>query len=149
MSKVVVYGIEFDTEDVSRPKRLKGNVAIATAKAFCQVMEAGRFTKRQLDILTNEVLRGRLDASDKDEVIRVADVITDLSMQGASAKDIAILRSLYFEFDEIKEFAKSRKKIDTIIKDMGLENPDIETIYGLTSKTLTEWYVPYAEAKGV
>lgn len=149
MSKVVVYGIEFDTEDVGRPKRIRNNVAIATAKAFCQVMEVGRFTKSQLDILTNEVVRGRLDGTDKDEVSRVADIVMNLGAQGASAKDIAILRSLYFEYEEIKEIVKSRKRIDTVLKDLGLEDPEIETIYGLTSRTLTEWYVPYSVAKEV
>ena len=44
---------------------------------------------------------------------------------------------------------KSRKRIDTVLKDLGLEDPEIETIYGLTSRTLTEWYVPYSVAKEV
>lgn len=149
MSKVVVYGIEFDTEDVGRPKRIRNNVAIATAKAFCQVMNVGRFTKSQLDILTNEVVRGRLDGTDKEEVSHVADIVMSLGAQGASAKDIAILRSLYFEYEEIKEIVKSKKRIDTVLKDLGLEDPEIETIYGLTSRTLTEWYVPYSVAKEV
>lgn len=149
MSKVVVYGIEFDTEEMSRPQRIRSNVAIATSKAFCQVMNVGRYSKKQLDILTNEVLRGRLDVNDKDEVNRVADIVSDLGARGASFKDIAILRSLYFEFEEILDYVKSHKRIDTILKELGLENPDIETIYGLTSNTLTEWYVPYSVAKEV
>lgn len=149
MSKIYVYGIEFDTEKDGNPRKLRNNVAIATSKAFCEVMKVGRFFKYQIDILTNEVLRGRLDVEDVEEVERVAQIINELVVKGMSCKDIAILRSLYFDFDEIKGFALERKSVEKILAEYEIENPEIETIYGVTSRTLKEWYVPYSETKGV
>jgi len=150
MKKEVICGIEFDVvDDAERAKRLRTNVALAASKAFCQVRKAGRFTKDQLDILTNEVLRGRLNPSDIEEVNQVAMTITMLCDAGITLKEIAILRSLCFDYEEIKSFADKHKKVEAVLKELNLTDPDIETIYGLTARTLTDWYVPYSIARGV
>ncbi len=148
MAKVIIYGLEFDTEMDCSPRKLKSNVAVATAKAFCAVRGTGRFMKSQLDILTNEVLRGRLDAKNKEAVLEMADTIQGLIEKGMDVKTIAILRSLYFPFEDIQRFADERISVDRILREEGIENPEIETIYGVTSRQLTEWYVSYDEAKG-
>lgn len=148
MCKKVLYGVEFDTEEVCSPRRLRSSLTIAASKAFSSIMNIGRFQKSQLDILVNEVMRGRLDATDTVEVENIANTLLSLMSKGFSSKDIAILRSLYFEFDEIMDFALNKKRVDEVIKESGIDNPEIEAIYGLTSSSLTDWYVTYKEARG-
>lgn len=148
MCKKVLYGVEFDTEEIGTPRKLRSSLTIAAAKAFSSIMNIGRFQKSQLDILVNEIMRGRLDATDIEKVEDIAHTILCLQAKGFTTKDIAILRSLYFEFDEIMEFARNKKRVDKVIKESGIDDPEIEAIYGLTSSSLTEWYVTYKEARG-
>ena len=148
MSKIVMFGVEFDTEGKVAPKKIRNSVTLATAKAFSSVMKVGRFQKSQLDIVVNEVLRGRLEADDSERIKEVAETVLRIKANGIYTNDIAILRSLYYEFDEIMGFAKEHKRVDEIIREQGIEDPEVEAIYGLTTPKLSEWYVSYKEARG-
>ena len=148
MCKTILYGVELDTEGLNAPRKIRNSVTLATVKAFSAVMQAGRFQKSQLDIVVNEVVRGRLSPTDTDGIRDLATTVSRIRMNGIDTKDIAILRSLYFEFDEIMEFAKEHKRVDEIIREQGIEDPEIEAIYGLTTPKLSVWYVSYKEARG-
>lgn len=148
MSKEVLYGVEFDPMNFDSPRKVRFSITLATAKAFSAVMKAGRFQKSQLDIIVNEVVRGRLKPTDIVGIQDLGSMVIRIMANGFSAKDIAILRSLYFGFDEILEFAQKHKRVDEIMKEQGIDNPEIEAIYGLTTSNLSEWYVTYADARG-
>lgn len=150
MSKVIIYGLEFDTEKDGQVTRLAGNIAVATARAFVKVRKVDRYhNKGYLDVVINEVLRKRIDEEDSTEIEKMFETVKDISIRGMSCKDIVILRSLYFSFEEIKEFARERKTADSVIKEYEIEDPEIEAVYGLTAPTLTEWYVDYKTARRV
>lgn len=150
MSKVIIYGLEFDTEKDGQVTRLAGNIAVATARAFVKVRKVDKYhNKGYLDVVINEVIRKRIDEEDSTEIEKMFETVKDLSIRGMSCKDIVILRSLYFSFEEIKEFAREGKSADSVIKEYEIEDPEIEAVYGLTAPTLTEWYVDYKTAKRV
>ena len=150
MSKVILYGLEFDTEKDGQVTRLAGNIAVATAKAFVKVRKVDKYhNKGYLDVVINEVIRNRLDEEDLTEIEKTFEVVKNITSKGMSCKDIVILRSLYFSFDEIQEFACKKKTADSVIKEYEIEDPEIETVYGLTASTLTDWYVDYKTAKRV
>ena len=73
--------------------------------------------------------------------------ITKARRNGMTFKDIVILRSLAFSFEEIEEIAAAKKTADDVIEEEGIENPEIENVLDITSKNLKEWYVSYDTVK--
>lgn len=120
---------------------------IDLARALCEVQSTGYYSKDVTDILTNEVLRGRLEIS-REKFLSLAALLKEINALGISYKNIIILRSLFFEFEEIKEFAdrKSKDILYDVIVEYEIENPEVESVIGQTSDSLTPDYVSLEDA---
>ena len=92
-------------------------------------------------------MKGRLNLDSYREVDWMINSITKARRNGMTFKDIVILRSLAFSFDEIEEIATAKKTADDVIEEEGIENPEIENVLDITSKNLKEWYVSYDTVK--
>ena len=149
MCKKIIYGIEFDTEKDGDFKRLRSGISMAYTKAFVEVKRMGVATCdcNVLDILVNERMKGRLNLDSYREADWMINSITKARRNGMTFKDIVILRSLAFSFDEIEEIAAAKKTADDVIEEEGIENPEIENVLDITSKNLKEWYVSYDTVK--
>lgn len=120
---------------------------IDLARALCEVQSTGYYSKDVTDILTNEVLRGRLEIS-REKFLSLAALLKEINALGISYKNIVILRSFFFEFEEIKEFAdrKSKDILYDVIVEYEIENPEVESVIGQTSDSLTPDYVSLEDA---
>lgn len=120
---------------------------IDLARALCEVQSTGYYSKDITDILTNEVLRGRLEIS-REKFLSLAALLKEINALGISYKNIVILRSFFFEFEEIKEFAESKSKdiLYDVIVEYEIENPEVESVIGQTSDSLTPDYVSLEDA---
>lgn len=120
---------------------------IDLARALCEVQSTGYYSKDVTDILTNEVLRGRLEIS-SEKFLSLATLLKEINALGISYKNIIILRSLFFEFEEIKEFAERKSKdiLYDVIVEYEIENPEVESVIGQTSDSLTPDYVSLEDA---
>ena len=120
---------------------------IDLARALCEVQSTGYYSKDVTDILTNEVLRGRLEIS-SEKFLSLATLLKEINALGISYKNIIILRSLFFEFEEIKEFAERKSKdiLYDVIVEYEIENPEVESVIGQTSNSLTPDYVSLEDA---
>lgn len=120
---------------------------IDLARALCEVQSTGYYSKDVTDILTNEVLRGRLEIS-SEKFLSLATLLKEINALGISYKNIIILRSLFFEFEEIKEFAerKSKNILYDVIVEYEIENPEVESVIGQTSDSITPDYVSLEDA---
>lgn len=147
--KMVVYGVELDTNIKDEVRKLRSSIAIACSDAFVALRKIGRFTKSQFDILVNEAARGRLNPENEREVKRVADAVLRINSLGIDSRGIVLLRSLCFSFDDILGIAESKQNIDEVVEGLGIEDAEIETVYGVTSMKVKNWYIPYKEMKKV
>lgn len=120
---------------------------IDLARALCEVQSTGYYSKDITDILTNEVLRGRLEIS-REKFLSLAALLKEINALGISYKNIVILRSFFFGFEEIKEFAdrKSKDILYDVIVEYEIENPEVESVIGQTSDSLTPDYVSLEDA---
>lgn len=120
---------------------------IDLARALCEVQSTGYYSKDVTDILTNEVLRGRLEIS-SEKFLSLAALLKEINALGISYKNIIILRSLFFEFEEIKEFAERKSKdiLYDVIVEYEIENPEVESVIGQTSDSITPDYVSLEDA---
>lgn len=120
---------------------------IDLARALCEVQSTGYYSKDVTDILTNEVLRGRLEIS-SEKFLSLAALLKEINALGISYKNIVILRSFFFEFEEIKEFAERKSKdiLYDVIVEYEIENPEVESVIGQTSDSLTPDYVSLEDA---
>lgn len=120
---------------------------IDLARALCEVQSTGYYSKDITDILTNEVLRGRLEIS-REKFLSLAALLKEINALGISYKNIIILRSLFFEFEEIKEFAERKSKdiLYDVIVEYEIENPEVESVIGQTSDSITPDYVSLEDA---
>lgn len=120
---------------------------IDLARALCEVQSTGYYSKDITDILTNEVLRGRLEIS-REKFLSLAALLKEINALGISYKNIVILRSFFFEFEEIKEFAERKSKdiLYDVIVEYEIENPEVESVIGQTSDSLTPDYVSLEDA---
>lgn len=120
---------------------------IDLARALCEVQSTGYYSKDITDILTNEVLRGRLEIS-SEKFLSLATLLKEINALGISYKNIIILRSLFFEFEEIKEFAERKSKdiLYDVIVEYEIENPEVESVIGQTSDSITPDYVSLEDA---
>lgn len=120
---------------------------IDLARALCEVQSTGYYSKDITDILTNEVLRGRLEIS-REKFLSLAALLKEINALGISYKNIVILRSLFFEFEEIKEFAERKSKdiLYDVIVEYEIENPEVESVIGQTSDSITPDYVSLEDA---
>ena len=120
---------------------------IDLARALCEVQSTGYYSKDVTDILTNEVLRGRLEIS-SEKFLSLATLLKEINALGISYKNIVILRSFFFEFEEIKEFAERKSKdiLYDVIVEYEIENPEVESVIGQTSDSLTPDYVSLEDA---
>ena len=120
---------------------------IDLARALCEVQSTGYYSKDVTDILTNEVLRGRLEIS-SEKFLSLATLLKGINALGISYKNIVILRSFFFEFEEIKEFAERKSKdiLYDVIVEYEIENPEVESVIGQTSDSLTPDYVSLEDA---
>lgn len=120
---------------------------IDLARALCEVQSTGYYSKDVTDILTNEVLRGRLEIS-SEKFLSLATLLKEINALGISYKNIIILRSLFFEFEEIKEFAERKSKdiLYDVIVEYEIENPEVESVIGQTSDSITPDYVSLEDA---
>ena len=120
---------------------------IDLARALCEVQSTGYYSKDITDILTNEVLRGRLEIS-REKFLSLAALLKEINALGISYKNIVILRSFFFGFVEIKEFAdrKSKDILYDVIVEYEIENPEVESVIGQTSDSLTPDYVSLEDA---
>lgn len=120
---------------------------IDLARALCEVQSTGYYSKDVTDILTNEVLRGRLEIS-REKFLSLAALLKEINALGISYKNIVILRSFFFEFEEIKEFAdrKSKDILYDVIVEYEIENPEVESVIGQTSDSITPDYVSLEDA---
>lgn len=120
---------------------------IDLARALCEVQSTGYYSKDVTDILTNEVLRGRLEIS-SEKFLSLATLLKEINALGISYKNIIILRSFFFEFEEIKEFAERKSKdiLYDVIVEYEIENPEVESVIGQTSDSLTPDYVSLEDA---
>lgn len=120
---------------------------IDLARALCEVQSTGYYSKDVTDILTNEVLRGRLEIS-REKFLSLAALLKEINALGISYKNIVILRSLFFEFEEIKEFAERKSKdiLYDVIVEYEIENPEVESVIGQTSDSITPDYVSLEDA---
>lgn len=120
---------------------------IDLARALCEVQSTGYYSKDITDILTNEVLRGRLEIS-REKFLSLATLLKEINALGISYKNIIILRSLFFEFEEIKEFAERKSKdiLYDVIVEYEIENPEVESVIGQTSDSITPDYVSLEDA---
>lgn len=120
---------------------------IDLARALCEVQSTGYYSKDVTDILTNEVLRGRLEIS-REKFLSLAALLKGINALGISYKNIVILRSFFFEFEEIKEFAERKSKdiLYDVIVEYEIENPEVESVIGQTSDSITPDYVSLEDA---
>lgn len=120
---------------------------IDLARALCEVQSTGYYSKDITDILTNEVLRGRLEIS-SEKFLSLATLLKEINALGISYKNIIILRSFFFEFEEIKEFAERKSKdiLYDVIVEYEIENPEVESVIGQTSDSITPDYVSLEDA---
>lgn len=146
----VLYGFRFHiTPEKVEVGKLLGNVATETSKAFCALKEVGRFSRSCFDIMTNEVVRGRLDPKDEEAIQDLNKMILKIERCGMTVKDIVILRSCYFSFEDILKYAKEGKTADDVLQEEGIEDPEIELVYGVTAYNMRKWYTTYEAAKEV
>lgn len=120
---------------------------VTMARIFDTLMTCGYLTKAHKDVIINEIIRGRLTCNYV-EVKKVADILVAITNNGLTCKDIIILRSLYFSFEEIYEFSKKRQigLVAWVISEYGIQNPEIESVVGQTSDSLNPDFVSYRKA---
>lgn len=149
--KIYAYGILYNTKDEGDFRKIRTPLATANAKAFAELRSIDRFTKSQFDIMVNEASRGRLNTYNINAVYELADMIRKIMHEGYTTRDIVVLRSIGFNFDDILKKAKRREMVSDIVKNSFDEDdiPDIEVVYGVTSMCVNKLYVPYNEIEGV
>ena len=145
--KVEIFGLEFETDEIATPEQLRGQMGIRSATAGCQLRRLGRFNTPDFDLLVNEVIRGRLTVDCIEEVYTTATVIANILEKGLSRKDFVILRSLYYNYEEILELASPTFNMNSFIEEEGFTNIEVESVYGITAKTKKDWYVDYQTVK--
>lgn len=145
--KVEIFGLEFETDEIATPEQLRGQMGIRSATAGCQLRRLGRFNTPDFDLLVNEVIRGRLNVACIEEVYTTATVVANILEKGLSRKDFVILRSLYYNYEEILELASPTFNMDSFIEGEGFTNIEVESVYGITAKTKKDWYVDYQTVK--
>ena len=145
---VIMYGISFD-EGSKKVHRLRGGLNVEKGLAFKKLFEYGITSKRILDIMINEAARGRLDLSDEKSVSNCEIVVSKCLTAGLSPTKIIVLRSLYYSFEEIRKMAMEIRKKDLSewIYEEGLEEAEIEAVYGVTTNDCHKEYVSFMETK--
>ncbi|MEG1723800.1 MAG: hypothetical protein RR313_00260 [Anaerovoracaceae bacterium] len=93
-------------------------------------------------VLVNEMIRGRL-GSNLQEMRDLHDVVYTLTTLGMTAKDIIILRSCAFSFEEITEIATAGNTVDNVLKYWKIANPLVEGIEGVTAGSCFQEFVIY------
>lgn len=145
--KVEIYGLEFETDEIATPEQLRGQIGILSATAGCKLRRLGIYHTPDFDLLVNEVIRGRLNVGCIEEVYNTADIIANILEKGLSRKDFVILRSLYYNYEEILGLSSPTFNIDSFIEEEGFTNIEVESVYDITARTKKDWYVDYQTVK--
>lgn len=142
-----LYGINFDTETKEVFRTVQGFGGIA-AISFKKLYACGITRKSVIDIMVNEVIRERLNLDNFSEVMKVQYEVTKC-LTYLPASTIIILRSLYYDFEEIYKLSSTVKKlgIDEWLQQEGLDNPEIEKVCGVNSTKWSKDYVNYKRLK--
>lgn len=145
---VIMYGISYD-EGTKKVHRLRGGLNVEKGLAFKKLFDYGITSKRVLDIMINEAARGRLDLTDERTVYDCETVVSKCLGLGLSTTKIIVLRSLYYSFEEIRKMSSEIRKKDLSewIYEEGLEDAEIEAVYGVTTNDCHKEYVNFLETE--
>lgn len=147
-NKIVIYGIQFDLDNPSAspiPLNTKMCKSYFNAiNSLNDVYPLKHLEKSVVDILANEIIRGRLGPY-FNQIEDMKEDIREVHMLGYRYKEIVILRSLNLSFSAIRDYANMKYSIYDVLEELGIANPSIEAVPGINTN---EWNSYYLKGRG-